>query len=96
MNSFDTDEDFDELERYIIDNVTTDDDDDIAEDVEQDAVSEGSEGLGMDIVCVVCKNISECTLYTYIIYIKMYLHVCMMYTVNCICKIFFDYNVETL
>ena len=50
----------------------------------------------MDIVCVVCKNISEYTLYTYIIYIKMYLHVCMMYTVNCICKIFFDYNVETL
>ena len=42
MNSYDTDEDFDELERYIIDNVTTDDDDDIAEDVEQDAVSEGS------------------------------------------------------
>ena len=43
MNSYDTDEDFDELERYIIDNVTTDDDDDIAEDVEQDAVSEGSD-----------------------------------------------------
>ena len=43
MNSYDTDEDFDELERYIIDNVTTDDDgDDIAEDLEQDAVSEGS------------------------------------------------------
>ena len=41
MNSYDTDEDFDELERYIIDNVTTDDD--IAEDVEQDAVSEGSD-----------------------------------------------------
>ena len=43
MNSYNTDEDFDELERYIIDNVTTDDDDDIAEDVEQDAVSEGSD-----------------------------------------------------
>ena len=43
MNSYDTDEDFDELERYIIDNVTTDDDDDIAEDVEQEAVSEGSD-----------------------------------------------------
>ena len=43
MNSYDTDEDFDELERYIIDNVTTDDDDDIAEDVEQDAVSESSD-----------------------------------------------------
>ena len=43
MNSYDIDEDFDELERYIIDNVTTDDDDDIAEDVEQDAVSEGSD-----------------------------------------------------
>ena len=43
MNSYDTDEDFDELERCIIDNVTTDDDDDIAEDVEQDAVSEGSD-----------------------------------------------------
>ena len=43
MNSYDTDEDFDELERYIVDNVTTDDDDDIAEDVEQDAVSEGSD-----------------------------------------------------
>ena len=27
MNSYDTDEDFDELERYIIDNETTDDDD---------------------------------------------------------------------
>ena len=26
MNSYDTDEDFDELERYIIDNETTDDD----------------------------------------------------------------------
>ena len=39
MNSYDTDEDFDELERYIIDNETTDDDD-IAEDLE-DAVSEG-------------------------------------------------------
>ena len=43
MNSYDTDEDFDQLERYIVDNVTTDDDDDIAEDVEQDAVSEGSD-----------------------------------------------------
>ena len=43
MNSYDTDEDFDELERYIIDNVTTDDDDDVAEDVEQEAVSEGSD-----------------------------------------------------
>ena len=43
MNSYDTDEDFDELGRYIIDNVTTDDDDDIAEDVEQEAVSEGSD-----------------------------------------------------
>ena len=43
MNSYDTDEDFDELERYIIDIVTTDDDDDIAEDVEQEAVSEGSD-----------------------------------------------------
>ena len=45
MNSYDTDEDFDELERYIIYNVTTDDDDllKIAEDVEQDAVSEGSD-----------------------------------------------------
>ena len=41
MNSYDTDEDFDELERYIIDNETTDDDD-IAEDLE-DAVSEGSD-----------------------------------------------------
>ena len=41
MNSYDTDEDFDELERYIIDNKTTDDDD-IAEDLE-DAVSEGSD-----------------------------------------------------
>ena len=36
MNSYDTDEDFDELERCIIDNETTDDDD-IAEDLE-DAV----------------------------------------------------------
>ena len=43
MNSYNTDEDFDELERCIIDNVTTDDDDDIAEDVEQDAVSECSD-----------------------------------------------------
>ena len=33
MNSYDTDEDFDELVRYIIDNETTDDDD-IAEDLE--------------------------------------------------------------
>ena len=41
MNSYDTDEDFDELERYIIDNETTDDDD-IAEDL-QDAASEGSD-----------------------------------------------------
>ena len=41
MNSYDTDEDFEELERYIIDNETTDDDD-IAEDLE-DAVSEGSD-----------------------------------------------------
>ena len=41
MNSYDTDEDFDELERYIIDNETTDDDD-IAENLE-DAVSEGSD-----------------------------------------------------